>query len=412
MRKALFLAAIAAFFTLGASCTKDLTPRNGTAELNPVAFGTYAGRTQITRAGEPGLMDNALLQQEGFGVMAYHTDCSAGVGAYAQSCKPNFMWNQHVTYSSSAWSYSPVKYWPNEHGNAADSGTNIDKVSFFAYAPYVSSATGAADGIMALTDNDTAGDPKVTYRVTNKPEENVDLVWAVAPEDVTYVNADGDNVTIAKEMPYIDLSKPKTGMVINLLFKHATAKLGFNVLGVFDQGSKDANTKITVKSVTIKGAFARQGVLNLNNTTAGVARWESLSYDASGSTTLVIDENNNLAAGLTDAGDVTFENQPAGVTATAQNLLDDDVMYNLIPGSIAEVEIDYFVTTDDDNLASTYSRIENKIKYTFATPLAFENNKAYTINMQLGMTTVKLSATVAGWGGENATTIDLPANVS
>ena len=409
MRKAILFAASAALMVLGASCSKENTTVS-LQENSPIDFGTYAGRNLITRAGEPGLMDDDLLQQEGFGVIAFHTDYSEGEGAYAKtSSLPNFMWNEHVTYSVGSWGYTPVKYWPNEHGDNADSGTNIDKLSFFAYAPYV--AAGAApSGITDITGNANAGDPKVGYKVADKPEDNVDLVWAVAPEDVTYVNADGDNVSIAKEMPYIDLSKPKTGMTINFLFKHATAKLGFQVLGVFDEGSQDSNTKITVKSVTFKGNYARTGILNLNNTAPGVALWESLTYDSGSESTLTVDKDNNLRASLTDGGDVDFATQPAGVSAVAQNLLADDVIFNLIPGSISEVEIDYFVTTDDSKLAKTYSRVENKIKYTFDTPLSLQNNKAYTINMQLGMTTVKMSATVAGWGGDNATTIDLPKN--
>lgn len=411
MKKIFILAAIAAASFAIASCNKDGGPSVSVKEASEVSFGIYAPRhVAATRSGAAGVMDNTLLQSEGFGVFAFHTDASAGASAYSSTALPNFMWNQHVTYASSAWSYAPIKYWPNEHGSAASSD-QVDKVSFFAYAPYVS-ASPSGEGIIGLSANSAAGDPKVTYKVAAKPEDNVDLVWGIAPEAISWATANGGTVSIAEGMPYIDLVKPETDGVINFLFKHATAKLGFSIIGLFDEGSKDANTKITVKSVTIKGNFARQGVLNLNNTSAGVARWESKVYDDENVTTLTINSTNNLATALIDAGDVVFASQPAGVTASAQNLLDDDAyFFNLIPGTISEVTIDYFVTTDDASLQKTYSRVENVIRYTFASPLALENNKAYTLQLQLGMTTVKVAATVAAWDGQSPTLIDLPANV-
>lgn len=414
MKKFIYLAATAAL-AIAASCSKSETVEPAVLqERSAVSFGTYTGRALETKAGAAGLMDIALLKTTGFGVMGYASDASAGETGYSQSLKPNFMYNEPVTFVSDQWKTATVKYWPNEHGDKAASGV-VDKVTFFAYAPYVAAASGT-EGIIGMTDNNTAGDPKITYKVAAKPEDNVDLVWGIAPEDVSWATANLGTINIANGMPYIDLVKPKTNGSVNLLFKHATAKLGFQVLGVFDEGEKDSKTKITVKSVTVKGQFARQGVLNLNNTDAGVARWESPVYDdntdpSNPFSVITVDQTHNLATGLIDAGDVAFASQPDGVTTSAQNLLADDVQFNLIPGSISEVEIDYFVTTDDALLYKGYSRIENKIKYTFATPLALANNNAYTLKLQLGMTTFKVSATVAGWSGQPETAIDLPGNV-
>ena len=63
------------------------------------------------------------------GIFAYYT----GSNDLTISEKPNFMYNQEVKRSnaSSPWTYSPVKYWPNNPG---------DKLTFFAYAPYVKEA--------------------------------------------------------------------------------------------------------------------------------------------------------------------------------------------------------------------------------------------------------------------------------
>ena len=99
------------------------------------------------------------------------------------------------------------------------------------------------------------------------------------------------------------------------------------------------------------------------------------------------------------------------MTAASQNLLADNVSFNLIPGDIREVVIDYYVTTNDAKLASGYSRVQNTIRHTFATPLTIDNNKSYTLNLQLGMTSVKVSATVDEWEPTSPVVIDLPANV-
>lgn len=405
-------AAAATLSILGTGCVKnndvDVPVAPG---QTPVSFGTYAGRSLSTKAGAVGLMDLDMLKTTGFGVFGYASDASAGETGYAQTLMPNFMYNEQVSFASGKWTPATVKYWPNEHGDKAAS-TVVDKVSFFAYAPYVAAASGS-EGIIAMTGNDAAGDPKLTYKVAAKPEDNVDLVWGVTPEAIDWATANLGTISIAAGMPYIDLVKPKTNGTVNLLFKHATSKLKFQVQGVFDEGSKDAKTKITIASVTVKGAFARQGVLNLNNSDAGIAKWEDKVFDDTSNSlsTITVDATHNLAAALVDAGDVAFASQPAGVTDEAQALLTADTQFNLIPGSISEIEIDYFVTTDDAKLAKTYSRVENRIKYAFTTPLVLANNNAYTLNLRLGMTTFKVSATVAGWDEQGATTIDLPGNV-
>lgn len=413
MKKLFYSAAIAALALTACAKVETVDVNQG----DPLSFGVYIPNS-TTKAGAVGLMNDALLQSSGFGVFAYHHDASAGNTAYNRpAIAPNFMYNQQVTYSAPNWTYSPVKYWPNEHGSAAASDV-VDRVSFFAYAPYVSAGSGTA-GIKSLTTNTTTGDPKVTYTVAAKPAENVDLVWAVAGADQSYTSANNETVTVAAGLPFLNLVKPKTDHKINFLFKHATAKLVLQVKGVFDQGSKDSYTKITISSVTIKGSFARTGVLNLNNTSANVAKWETKEWDVAptppatiGESTITVNSTNNLNASLIDAGNVAFATQPTGVTAVYQDLIADSGMFNLIPGDITEVVIDYFVTTDDNKLSGGYSRVQNTIKHRFASPLTLNNNYQYTLNLDLGMTTVKVSASVSNWDNGATETIDLPANVT
>jgi len=128
-------------------------------------------KTNATNTGNQASTDGA----NGFGVFAYYT----GKETYSKAqygydtsvkyqLKPNFMYNQRVYWDEAAptgyitnWTYSPIKYWPNEVQNGdvddQDGNTSNDpaqgsdsyggNVSFFAYAPYVFvNTTGANPG--------------------------------------------------------------------------------------------------------------------------------------------------------------------------------------------------------------------------------------------------------------------------
>ena len=161
MKKYFYLAAVSAMMLTACSSDKDVlqpTPEPTTtpqvvAQQQAVGFDIYVpAATAGTRSGEKGIQTTSTLQGsgKGFGVFAVQSDDAV----YSASQTTNFMWNEHVTYSSSAWSYSPLKYWPNETDNDSQSANaesdHIDRLSFFAYAPYV--ATGDNEpGITLLT---------------------------------------------------------------------------------------------------------------------------------------------------------------------------------------------------------------------------------------------------------------------
>lgn len=196
MKKTLLFAATALAMLASCSQSDDLNNAPVVAETNQaVEFGTYVGKTPVTRAGWAGDITNTELQDgksgtktQGFGVFAYYT----GKNTYEQkngtsnTLAPNFMYNEQVYYESSAWKYDNTKYWPNEVqsgdvdlNNNPDEATtahdNGGKLSFFAYAPYVASGSGTT-GITALSANNTTGDPIVTYAFA-KTGKNVDLLW-------------------------------------------------------------------------------------------------------------------------------------------------------------------------------------------------------------------------------------------
>lgn len=431
MKQRLFIGSLAAL-ALMASCSSSNDDLNGEAttpqESNvPLTFSSYLGRTATTRAGATGVQTTSTLATNGFGLFAYYTDNSS----YGTSSTPNFMYNTKVTGTPTdaptSWTYSPLRYWPNETGTDGTNGATsegVDHLTFFAYAPYVeaTATTGAVTdntvGITALTSNTTAGDPKVSYTVAADPAKSVDLLWGVS-NTATWDNVTGNALTLTEGLPYLNLIKPKTGQNVSFNFKHALSRLGLTVQGAFDQkapGGTLKDAKITVASVTIEGkGFKKTAVLNLNNTTANEPLWEAV--DGADDITLTV-SGDNLNSKIKDSGQDEAQTVD-GVTETAQDLLNSDATsaqkaFMIIPSTAADkslkVTIDYYVNTTDASLSKGYSRVKNKITKTI-TGFAPEAGKNYTLLLSLGMTSVKVSATVADWTDGSSTQVDLPINV-
>lgn len=274
MKKKLIFAAAA--IAMLASCSQnDLeAPVVGQAQQSDaIEFGTYLGKAATSRAGFVGEITDTELKSDakadGFGVFAYFTgntnypnvtaDPTPAPGTVdANTNKPNFMYNQQVAWNStsSLWGYTPLKYWPNDFANTAvdvpgatGSTTYGGKLSFFAYAPYVTKAAadGTGTGIISMSDNNVAGNPTVTYKMASTGK-NVDILWGTCPTDATgnynvapsgtqtggYVwGNEGSPATIKNYgKTNVNLTKQKTDDTeadaekVNFLFKHALAKVG------------------------------------------------------------------------------------------------------------------------------------------------------------------------------------------
>lgn len=420
MKKIFTLAAVAALVL--SACAKIETEKPVVDE--PIEFGAYTGKA-LTKAGAYGELTTATLKTSGFGVFAYQT---TGTAALAE---PNFMYNTKV--SGDSWTYSPIKYWPNQIQNGATDSqtpdaaqaTQADKVSFFAYAPHVAVTAntgvptdGVAEGITALTKNSASGDPKVTYKVSSDLSKQVDLLWGVVnPEtNQTWNTVAGTSITLAKGMPFLGLQKPAIGTgAIHFYFKHALAQIKLQAVAAYNQvaagGTAKDGVKITIKSVelSIPGQY-ETAVLNLNNTTANTPKWE----DATGSAALALTvEGDNIVAALKDGGDVKAASQPAGVTATAQDVIVGGKYYTIIPKAgetKVNVKVTYYVTTDDADLSKGYSRVENVISHDVTFADGFAAGTKNTIKMILGVSEVKFEAEVTEWATGAETEVNLPKN--
>lgn len=312
MKKVFIFAAIAALF---ASCSEEqLATQNvqAPADNNTVNFSVYTPRA--TRAGTPGDIDNVNIKDIGFGVFAYYT----ANDTYSANATPNFMYNQKVTFDEgkSEWVYEPVKYWPNEYGDAAVSD-ETDRVSFFAYAPYVEfiPTKGTPDpaaytgndlenyqtkNIIKTKANNGKGDPIINYVVDTDPATSVDLLWGVNADPTTYAPIGGNDVTQnVAGLPFIDLVKPanplpgydQDGNRIKFNLRHALAKVKVTIDYIADAytpaGESEVinadETRIYVRNITMNG-FAMEGALNLNNTEVnelgeGIPLWKDVDGD-------------------------------------------------------------------------------------------------------------------------------------
>ena len=185
----------ATFFAalLIAACTeKDGTEVNSVV---PFCFSTSVDGAQ-TRGTE---LNNSNLSS--MGVFAYFTNGDFN----ASSVTPNYLYNEPVTKSGSDWTYTNIRYWPNN---------DTDKISFFAYAPH--SATG-----VVCSDATTKGCPALTYTVPTTEAAQTDLLAATPLMNQTYA---------------------KTGGSVKFTMEHVLSRVKFSI-------KSEVNIKVTALTV-------------------------------------------------------------------------------------------------------------------------------------------------------------------
>ena len=442
-----FVFALAAIAAVTVSCNTKLESDTPKEEPVAVDFSAYLGRA--TKAGVAGELTTTGLQgaDAGFGVFAYYTADEP----YSGASGPSFMYNEKISWDGSKWVYSPIKYWPNEFGAAASSD-EVDRITFFAYAPYVavtpSNGMVSGDnttGIVALSRNSVGGDPFVKYIVSLDPTKCVDLCWGVSKNGLT-ASVDGSNNHVAAGDPYIDVVKLKLGDKIEYDFRHALSAINVTIDAAVDATTVgtdvDANTKIYVRSVSFEG-LATKGALNLNSTAANGPLWTD--YSGSGTplaeVLTVYDGRRDGKEGVegavasnetpTGLNPVLVQSKPygatgqtAGVTKTAVNLFNSTsstASVFVIPSSEPlKVTLVYDVETKDDKLSTLLSdgvthgsTVENVISKNIqigTSDFALQAGKKYTIALHIGLTSVKFDATVSDWGTGNNASADLPQN--
>lgn len=444
-----FVFALAAIAAVTVSCNTKLESDTPKDEPVAVDFSAYLNRGVTTKAGVTGeLTTDGLKGADGFGVFAYYTADEP----YSGASGPSFMYNEKISWDGSKWVYSPIKYWPNEFGAAASSD-EVDRITFFAYAPYVEvtpsngmvTSTENTTGIVALSRNSVGGDPIVKYIVSLDPTKCVDLCWGVSKDGLT-ASVDGNNNHVAKGAPYIDVVKLKTGDKIDYDFLHALSAINVTIDAAVDATTVgtdvDANTKIFIRSVSFEG-LATKGALNLNSTAANGPLWTD--YSGSGTplaeVLTVYDGRRDGKEGVEGAvasnetplglNPVLIQDKPytssaltPGVTKTAVNLFNatsSTASVFVIPSSEPlKVTLVYDVETKDDKLSTLLSdgvthgsTVENVISKNIqigGSDFSLEAGKKYTIALHIGLTSVKFDASVSLWADGQSASADLPQN--
>ena len=443
-----FVFALAAIAAVTVSCNTKLESDTPKDEPVAVDFSAYLNRGVTTKAGVTGeLTTDVLKGADGFGVFAYYTADEP----YSGASGPSFMYNEKISWDGSKWAYSPIKYWPNEFGAAASSD-EVDRITFFAYAPYVAvtpsngMVTGDnTSGIVALSRNSVGGDPIVKYIVSLDPTKCVDLCWGVSKNGLTN-SVDGSNNHVAAGAPYIDVVKLKLGDKIDYDFRHALSAINVTIDAAVDATTVgtdvDANTKIFIRSVSFEG-LATKGALNLNSTAANGPLWTD--YSGSGTplaeVLTVYDGRRDGKEGVEGAvasnetplglNPVLIQNKPyssaelkAGVTKDAVNLFNSTTTTApvfVIPSSEPlKVTLVYDVETKDDKLSTLLSdgvthgsTVENVISKNIqigGSDFSLEAGKKYTIALHIGLTSVKFDASVSTWADGQSASADLPQN--
>ena len=492
MKKVLFFAAVAATMVACSNEELNVATEQAAIDNNEIAFSVYAPRS--TRAGvanditNTNIKDNATpAGKAGFGVFAYYT---AGE-TYSENAKPNFMYNQQVTYQGTeGWKYEPVKYWPNEFGNAAISD-DVDYVTFFTYAPWtefdpttglpiLASTLTPAEiekaqnyNIVSTIKNTSTGDPMIKYAVDTDPATSVDLLWGTCANEASYAPiAENANIQNKKGLPFINMLKPNnpnpgvgtvTGNRLNFNLRHALSRVKVTIQYVADANTplpadiantatiNADETRIFVRSLTLNG-FAMKGALNLNNTDPFNPLWKD--FDGTKDLTFADvsfydgrkdgkegdvngEQANEKPQGLNPVLLENYAQTEAGKFAATKNagITKDPVLvfggdesvndgyFYVIPrneGSDVDIQLVYDVETIDANLAEILSdgvthgsSIENVInKYAiFGNGIDFEPGKSYQINILVGMTSVKIEASVTDWPADDIQAVpELPAN--
>lgn len=346
MYKKIFMgiAAVAAL-TLVSCSSDDLNSLSDNSSKNEaISFDGYWGRSAVSVNGSRGsVLDNKEALQgleAGFGVFGNYSEETVPV--YGE----NLFKNQQVTYdkTKSKWTYTPLKYWSTQ-----------GHIDFLAYAPYVKGTT--------LTDS------KIDFTVEDQIGKQKDLLWA---------NVKGQT---------------KTDKPVTFTFNHALAKIGYAV----KKGVTDDNVTITLNKITLAGsatdpkvgAFHTTGTINLSKDLTNAEDKTTLWTDCNGEQNFTWSSGfpNVTSPSFSAGSDYLFVIPQDFSKSTAEGGTKADELY---------VIVDYTISYNDGVTAAMKSTVSSPIVKNF------EQGKAYTINLTLGLTPIEFDVTtVEGWTDTN-----------
>lgn len=343
------IAAMAAL-TLVSCSSDDLNSLSDNSSKNEaISFDGYLGRSAVAVNGSRGSVEKKdQLKTDGFGVF----------GNYNSTGGQNFgsnLFNNVKVYSSSTvepviWTYENKKYWPTE-GN----------INFLAYAPYAdkTALNATLDGKMTSCIN---------FTVEGEAAKQKDLLWANAT-DQTKANNSGDKK-------------------VELTFKHALAKIGYTV----KLKQTYSNATITLNKITLAGsadektnAFYTAGTIDLSKTSS-TDLWTPSSTAAKQNFKWFSGNQNLGATDYTNPATAYLFVIPQDFSkSTAEGGTKADKLFVIVEYTIK------YTKHIDGEMAEMTSTVSSPIEKNF------EQGKAYTINLTIGLAPIEFNAKVNDW---------------
>ena len=340
------IAAIAAL-TLVSCSSDDLNSLSDNSSKNEaISFDGYLGRSAVAVNGSRGSVETKeKLKTDGFGVFGNYSEDSEGTKtAYGA----NYFNNVKVTCPSSAWTYSPLKFWPAQ-----------GHIDFLAYAPYDSK----------YNDNVSEDNQKLEFTVNSDIKEQKDLLYANA------VGKTKDKIS-------------STGNKVKFQFNHALSKLGYKVKL---SGDYSSNATFTLKNIKLAGssdgateAFYTKGKIDLSKTNTASDLWSDYATDRqnfdwfSGTSTVT-------GTDLKHPDENRAENEDYLFVIPQKFKTGSDKLYVIVTYTIT-----YKNDTENPITNTVYKQLSND----------FEPGKAYMIKLTLGLP-IEFDADVTTWGVDN-----------
>lgn len=381
------LIACAALTMTGCSNDEINAPQQSQGN-NAIEFSTYLGRNAQGSRGTETNDVSIKSKNGGFGVLAYYTEQAN----FADTNKPNFMWNQKVTHNGTNWEYTPIKYWPTKV---------CDKVSFFAYAPYIENGN---NNVIELSGKSATGTPTATITLPDDLSQTIDFVAAVQ------MNKTHDNSATAKNNVSFNLKHEMTRVKVQ-------AKLDKLV---YDANDAKKKTFVVIKDVKFNNNvnFYKSGIYTFSTDDSKRGKWAPVTDD---SKTTSLDLNKAMATatikakdakGATTSGDyMTGVNGVKLVDTTEKDLFKNNEYLYLIPvpvngGDGLTATIKYDIVTEDSKLVAGYSCTSATKTVSLPTG-AFQQGKSYNYTFIIKLDEIVLDATVEPWD-ETTEGIDVP----
>lgn len=338
------IAAMAAL-TLVSCSSDDLNSLSDNSSKNEaISFDGYLGRSAVAVNGSRGSeLTKDALQESTEGFGVFGNYTSTDVTTTTYG--ENLFKNQQVTYDATA--ETPAwTYKPVKYWSPAG------HIDFLAYAPF--------DSNQKLKESS-----KLDFTVNSTITAQKDLLWANAA------------------------NKTNTDKPVTFIFKHALSRLGYTV----KTSATAEGTSITLNQITLagsndgaKGAFYSAGIIDLSKTSS-TDLWTNLNSD----TKLKFDwvsSNKELSSNETKNDETEY-----------LFVIPQDFSQKTTSADALYVVVEYTISYSDQTTMKTkvYKQLDKE----------FEQGKAYTINLTIGLTPIEFDVTtVEGWTDINQVEIN------